>query len=178
MKYMLFLVTVVFFLGGCGDDSDPIATGVHFQGRDCLSCHNKDLTPNSHLSIGGTVYRSATSDKNNLNATCTERLYVNFGGTVGSTKDAVPATSSGWLGRGNIFALIVNMPVESGSYVLQITREDGTVLKTSTSHPMLTGFNTSDPQDLNNRYSCNACHQAPPNNVGASEGLLNAPGCI
>ena len=177
MKYFSIFASVVFFLVGCGDDSDPASTGVHFQGRDCLSCHNKDLAEDSHLSIGGTVYRTATSNKNNLNEACAERLHIEFDSPALSTKSVNPVDSAGFNGRGNVFALIKDMPI-TGTYNMRIVQDDGTVLATSGAHPYLGGFDVNNPSDINNRYSCNTCHQAPPNNLNGAPGLLFATGCI
>ena len=179
MKTFYLSLAIILFFSGCGESDDPQSTGVHFQGRDCLSCHNKDLTFDSHLSIGGTVYKSATSDANNLNEACSERLHIEFGSAALSTKDYNNVNAAGFNGRGNVFALLKDMPV-SGSYFMRIVRDDGTVLGTSTiAHPYMGGFDENNPSDDQNRYSCNTCHQAPPNNLNGAAGLLftNVIGC-
>ena len=182
MKHVyLSLLLSLLFIGCGGSDSESftpgVNTGVHFQGRDCLSCHNVDLQASSHLSIGGTVYKALDSDKNDLNQACSERLHIEFVGGP-KTKDANPVNSPGFNGRGNIFALIKDMPISSGSYNMRIVQDDGTVLVTSgTAHSFNTGFDKNNPSDLNNRYSCNTCHQAPPNNKNGAAGLLFA-NCI
>jgi hypothetical protein len=113
-----------------------------------------------------------------LNEACSERLHIEFGGPGLSTKGANPTDAAGFNGRGNIFALLKDMPI-TGTYAVSIVRDDGTVLATSgTDHPFMGGFDLDNPSDLNNRYSCNTCHQAVPNNLNATAGLLYAPGCI
>ncbi len=174
MKTKIFLVvSTMAILNGCGSEENKAAvSGVHFQGRDCLSCHNQDLQADSHLSIGGTVYKSATSDANNLNEACNEKLHLEFGSSALSTKSAHSLNAPGFNGRGNIFALLRDFPAVTGTYSLSIVRDDGTVLASSGAHPFMGGFDANDPTDDNNRYSCNACHQAPPDNKQSAPGLV------
>ena len=180
MKNVYAAALAVLLFTGCGGDStsDPASTGVHFQGRDCLSCHNKDLAPSSHLTMGGTVYKSATSNINNLNETCSELLHIEFGSLILSTKRANAVDAAGFNGRGNVFAFIKDMPI-TGTYEVSIVKDDGSfVLASTIDHPFMGGFDENNPSDTNNRYSCNTCHQAPPNNLNGAPGLLNAPGCL
>lgn len=177
MKYLMLCIAVIVFLSGCGSDDDVgAASGVHFQGRDCLSCHNVDLGSSSHLQIGGTVYKSATSDKNNLNEACSERIHVRLtAASTYNTKDVNSPNSAGFNGRGNIFALIKDMPINTDTYFVELIADDGvTVLGQSggATHHFTTGFDPNNPSDDNNRYSCNTCHQAPPNNLNSAPGLL------
>jgi len=161
---------------GCGEDSDDPISGVHFQGRDCLSCHNVDLGLSSHLSIGGTLYRSALSNPDDLFEMCNSRVYLQIldGNTVVyDTKTANNEYSAGYNGKSNLFALINTMPIGTGAYTMRIVSSAGTTLAQSlTLHNLTTGFDPLNPTDLNNRYSCNSCHQAPPNNKNGTSGAL------
>jgi len=184
MKYPIILIAAIIFLTGCGSDGGDDAgtpSGVHFQGRDCLSCHNVDLAPSSHLSVAGTVYRSATSDKNNLNEVCSERLHIEIVG-IGSTKDINAVNAAGFNGRGNVFALIKDFPLDDpGTYSVRIVDDNGVPMGGASSpgtHKFSGGFDPNNPTDLDKRYSCNACHREQPNNEPGTAGLLNAPGCI
>ena len=180
MKYTILLLTAIFFLAGCGSDDsgDGAVSGVHFQGRDCLSCHVKDLAPSSHLSLGGTVYAKSTSDANNLNEACSEVLHVEFlVGTVlrFSTRDVNNLGDPGFNGRGNVFALEDALPINAGLYQMRIVTDAGVerAISGGDLHAFSAdGFNLADPTDVANRHSCNACHQAPPNNKGGAPGLL------
>lgn len=175
MKYFLSFITVFIFFG-CGGDEDKLISGVHFQGRDCLSCHNVDLAESSHLSIGGTVYRSATSNRDDLFNMCNSPVslqILNGSNIVYDTQTVNSANAPGFNGKSNLFALINDMPIGTGAYTMRIVSSAGTVLaQSSTLHNLTTGFNAANPSDLNNRYSCNSCHQAPPNNKNGASGAL------
>jgi len=175
VKYIFSFITVLIFLG-CGGDSDDPVSGVHFQGRDCLSCHNVDLGLSSHLSIGGTVYRGANVNPDDLFQTCNSPVYLqilNGATVVYDTQTANRTDAPGFNGKSNLFALINDMPIGTGAYTMRIVSSAGTTLaQSSTLHNLTTGFNPADPSDLNNRYSCNTCHQAPPNNKNGASGLL------
>jgi len=180
MKNRYAALVLAIFIGGCGGspDDEGAVSGVHFQGRDCLSCHNVDLAENSHLQIGGTVFEKIDGNKNNLNETCSERLHIEFGfPSEFSTKSFNDVNSAGFNGRGNVFALIKDMPL-SGTYTVSIVQDNGNVLAAYPDHPFLGGFDPRNPSDVNNMYSCNACHQAAPNNKGGAKGVLFATGCI
>lgn len=163
---------------GCGTDSEPVepVSGVHFQGKDCLSCHNVDLAESSHLSIGGTVYRSALSESEDLFEMCNSPVHLQIldGATIiHDTREVHAADTAGYQGKSNLFALIDDMAIGTGTYTMRIVSEANTTLaESSTLHNFTTGFNVIDPDDVNNRYSCNTCHQAPPNNSGGAAGLL------
>ena len=178
MKHIYLSLAALLILSGCGEsESSPAtqASGVHFQGRDCLSCHNKDLAEDSYLSVGGTVYKSATSDVNDLNQACSERLHFQFFGGP-NTKDYNAVDAPGFNGRGNVFALLKDVTI-NGTYAVGIVREDGTILASSGATHEFGGFDPSNPSDPSNRFSCNTCHQASPNNLNSAPGVLYAPGC-
>lgn len=175
MKYLLFFTGVLMFFG-CGGDADKPISGVHFQGMGCLSCHNIDLAESSHLSIGGTVYRSATANRDDLFNMCNSPVFLQIldGNTlVYDTQSINAADAPGFHGKSNLFALINDMPIGTGAYTMRIVSHAGTTLaQSSTLHNFTTGFNAANPSDLNNRYSCNTCHQAPPNNKDGASGAL------
>ena len=178
MKYFLSSVLALVFLG-CGTDSQEVepVSGVHFQGRDCLSCHNVDLGESSHLSIGGTVYRSATSDMDDLFEMCNARVHLQIDDGVSppyDTRNFNDINASGYFGKSNMFALLNDMPIGTGAYTMRVISDANTTLAESLplSHSLTTGFDMTNPGDVNNRYSCNACHQAPPNNKNGAAGVV------
>jgi len=173
----------LFIFSACNDTKDTSAnvladeTGVHFQGRDCLSCHNKDLGLDSHLSLAGTLFRSPTSDKNNLNESCKELIHAELykdSTLYYKTKDFNPLNSPGFNGRGNFFALLKDMPIEEGNYQIFLLNDDGKILAQTggETHTFSSGFDSNTPNDTLNRHSCNACHQQPPFNSGGAPGLI------
>jgi len=177
VKYFFSCMLSLLFLG-CGTDSETVepVSGVHFQGRDCLSCHNVDLGASSHLSVGGTVYRSATSGIDDLFEMCNSPVHLQIvDGTaiVYDTKTVHAADTAGYNGKSNLFALLNDMPIGTGAYTMRIISDVNTTLaESATLHSFTTGFDMTNPSDLNNRYSCNACHQAPPNNKNGAAGAL------
>jgi len=179
MKNIYAAILAAFLFAGCGSDEDPASTGVHFQGRDCLSCHNKDLGVDSHLLVGGTVYKEFNSTKNDLNDACSEKLHIEFGAPTLSTKDYNPANAAGFNGRGNVFALLRDGMDISGSYIVSIVNDDRSLIQSSaTPHEFTASVNLANPADNNaSRYSCNVCHQDVGNNINSAPGLLYATGC-
>lgn len=167
---ILLLISVSFWLIGCEEEEggEDVA-GLHFQGRDCLACHNSDLKSDKHLTIAGTLYKSHNIQKNdNLNDICGGTLYVRFIETTSgadynaSSYSAVHQESNGIDGKGNLFVLkreISSIP--SGNYAVQIWSEDGYLLAASKdAHPISNSdYSLSNSSDSANRLSCNACHK-------------------
>jgi len=151
---------------GCSTQSNT--QGFHFQGRDCLACHNIDLSSQKHLFIGATLFKDKnTADVNNLNSVCGGELIVNFltdptdpTSKVYSSKDYVASNAKGNKGKGNIFVLTRKNKDKKGSYFVQITDSKGTQLAVSATQHSFTNnsYDINNTQDFANRYSCNACH--------------------
>jgi len=179
LKGLLTLVSL-FMLISCGEEDEDeeddeyeyqttvIETqGWHMQGRDCLACHNYDLEENKHLTIGGTVYKTASvTDPDDLSNVCGGEIYVRFvnpgTGEIIDSRDYVDEDSKGYLGKGNIFILARLYPVLQGEYIVQIIDKNNNILATSGTHYFQTGYDINNPTDPLNRYSCNACHSVNP----------------
>ena len=172
---LLFLTIGLLTFSGCGeDDDDDYGTSVassslqgwHFQGRDCLACHNQDLEEPKHLLFAGTLYKDKdVIDQDDENNACGGELIVNFldkdFNTVYSSKDYKAEGSSGYNGKGNIFILQRELRLLSaGTYSIQITSVDGAVMAASNySHSFTSSDYDADKNvDFENRISCNACH--------------------
>jgi hypothetical protein len=171
MKKSLFYIltsTVMVLLTGCGTSGSTVvqAQGWHFQGRDCLACHNVDLQEQKNLLYGGTVYKDFNvTNRDDLNTVCGGDLLVNFLDATTlvdtySSKNYVDPTSKGNNGKGNIFILKRLLSSSYGSYYMQITDKNGSVFATSaTPHNFnAQNYDINNPVNLDNRISCNACH--------------------
>ena len=173
MKKILFFIALIMtlLLTACGEDeggegsavSTP-AQGWHFQGRDCLACHNVDLQDERHLVFGGSVYK--TEDNNNdVQNSCGGELNVNIwdasrSNLLYASKNFVDANSKGNLGKGNIFILQRMFQPNSlnGNLFIEITDANNSVLA-SYIHQFSSGdYDINNPTDASNRISCNACH--------------------
>ncbi|WP_428738314.1 hypothetical protein [Sulfurimonas sp.] len=174
MKYIALLFTLItMFLtfSGCGEEgtntSATAEQGWHFQGRDCLACHNIDLGDDKHLLFGGTLYKNeSVSNQDDLTNVCGGKFVINFldssFNTIYSSTDYEVSDSKGYKAKGNLFVLQRMLPrIASGSYYVQITDENGTVMAVSQSASHLytsADYDINNPDDLNNRLVCNACH--------------------
>ena len=171
--YLLF--GVVLILSGCGEDegsedgevSTTSATqGWHFQGRDCLACHNIDLGESKHLLFGGTIYKdSSVVNQDDINSVCGGELLVDILDSsfnpVYSSKDYKDSSSSGYKGKGNIFILQRKLRlISAGTYSVRITDANGTIMAVSNNTHKFTSqdYDINNPIDWNNRLSCNSCH--------------------
>ena len=180
-KTVLVLVMVlgILFLSGCGEEegeggsltttsvtSTSGGQGWHFQGRDCLACHNTDLKKERHLLIGATLYKeSNVSNQDDVTNACGGKFVINFldstSTTVYSSKDYEDSTSKGYNAKGNIFILQRTLRLlDPGIYRIQITDEHGVQLAHSRySHQISSqDYDINNNADINNRLSCNACH--------------------
>ncbi len=161
--------------GSSSTSSSGSTTGWHNQGRDCLYCHNTDLESDKHLVIGGTVFKTMTvSDVDNVTDACNTTVYVQFlDPALNVAYDSSSYSSSeGEHGTGNIFILSRKLASLTGEYTIRLITSDGTVIAQSRNrHSFTTGsYDSSNPTDIFNRYSCNACHTAEPQNK--AEGYL------
>ena len=166
MKYKIIIFLLLFglFQNGCTEDNNLNTQGLHFQGRNCIACHNNDLQEDRHLIIGGTLFKSpSNADGENLNTICNETLLINF---LNENNRSIQyssklSTSKGNKGKGNFFILEdENNQNITGSYIMQIIKNDHNKTILADSLNQVHRFNDiiTDSVDLNNRYSCNSCH--------------------
>ena len=182
MKKQNIILSATFALLLSACTSDVIKEdGHHFQGRDCLSCHNVDLESKKHLGFGGSVFSSSTLDSDDKSTYCNKPLFVQFLDSNNSiafdSKDTNKLEDPGFKAVGNFFTLLRNDTVPKGSYTMRIYTPDGangtTIIQSSNgSHTFTSKFDKENPQDPTNRYSCNACHS-----IGGSKGLIVSSQC-
>jgi len=182
MKFyrLVFFIAVLFLFTGCGEDEEgeesegsssattSSTRGWHFEGRDCLACHNVDLGQDKHLSVAGTLFKSASvSDVDDLANSCNADIAIEFLDSsfnkVYSTADYYDANSKGNKGQGNIFLLdrLFNATL-NGAYTVRIVdRLTGLSMAQSNANThSFSGaeYSISSAEDFSNRLSCNACH--------------------
>jgi len=175
-KYLKFLLIfpLVLFLSACGEDEgeenddSSVASkqGWHFQGRDCLACHNVDLNEDKHLLVAGTLYKSqSVSNQDDLNNVCGGDFVINFldagSNIVYSSKDYEDLNSKGYEAKGNLFILRRRLSqLTAQTFYAQIADKNGTVFAVSNySHAFTTAdYDINNPADFANRVSCNSCH--------------------
>lgn len=175
-KLLIFLAMILFIAGCEGEDSEESTTtttlsasdrGWHFNGRDCLACHNSDLGQEKHLVVAGTLYKDdLVEDTDNVSNACNADLIINFVDSnwniVYSSADYTDLNSKGYKGAGNIFLLdrLYNINL-NGTYNIQIAqRGTGKILAVGADHPFSGGvYDSQYSQDNSNRLSCNACHR-------------------
>ncbi len=169
--YLLCLLVLPLLFTGCdfqedeeSDDSE-VVQGWHFQGRDCLACHNSDLGIDKNLLIAGTLFKNENvTDVDNLNESCGGELVVNFLDTSFaiqvSSKDYEDLDSSGYNAKGNIFILSRMLDTLNGNYYIQIIEKNTNKTLASSGIHNFNGedYNISNPVNYSNRRSCNACH--------------------
>ena len=174
---ILFISAMMIFMAGCGEEdesgeatvatsSSEVVQGWHFQGRDCLACHNVDLQESKHLLFGGTLYKEkSVVNQDDLNNVCGGDYIINYldnnSNIVYSSKDYIDVNSKGNKGKGNLFILKRELPLISwGSYTIEVTTQDGTTMaKSGPTHSFTSqGYDINTPVDYANRVSCNACH--------------------
>lgn len=171
----LFIVALSLFMSGCGEDEGSgtsgttvVAQGWHFQGRDCLACHNVDLGATKHLLIGGTLYKSKTvSNQDDLNSVCGGDFVINFLDAnlskIYTSKNYEDLNSKGYKAKGNLFILSRKLSqLTAQTFSMQITDKNGTVFAVSNfTHKFTTAaydINTPVNLAMPNRISCNSCH--------------------
>ena len=168
--YTLILINVTIFLG-CQQELAESESS-HFQGRDCLACHNAQLRDKT-LSVGGTLYSDSGAAADSLKKVCKVPVYFeliqNDGTTVAfDSRSFVPDDAAGFKGRGNLFLLERDGIIPTGLYFARLVLKDGTKLAQSTAlHTFSAAYSAGNSSDTSNRYSCNACHATVANN-GAS----------
>ena len=166
---LTFYILIPFLFMGCGEDESVAddETGWHFQGRDCLACHNVDLGVDKNLVLGGSVFKSAgVTDFEDIENACDADLAIEFinedYSVAYSSADYYDGDSKGYKGRGNVFLLdrLFNSSLNGGYKIRIVDRLTGvSVAQSSTIHDFSGAeFDIDNADDTNNRISCNACH--------------------
>ena len=183
--YIGALLSLLLLFSGCGSseelENSVSVKGSHFQGRDCVACHNLDLQQKRRLFVGGTLFKDKNSSTESLDNTCSSDLVLNFldanGTKIFSSEDY---DGKGLKGRGNLFLLERLTPPSSGSYIMQITTKSGVELAKSLAPHTFNADNytLSSAKSSENRRSCNACHNSvngtqPPLYVQKNSNLCN-----
>jgi len=169
MKFLIPISLVVgVIISGCSSDTKGTTNltqdqGTHFQGRDCLACHNIDLKKERNLFIAGTLFKDSNSAKvDDLNSVCGGELLVNFlkSNVISySSKDYKVTSTKGYNGKGNLFILDRTSPPIAGDFIVQITDVNGNELAKSGANHSFNGVSyDSTKVDFANRHSCNSCH--------------------
>ncbi|MBU1657533.1 hypothetical protein KKG72_00590 [bacterium] len=174
MKFytLIFYIAVSFFLTGCGEESEEgsetaAASGWHFQGRDCLACHNVDLNTQKNLLLGGTLFKNVgVTDNDDLSQSCGGDFVVEFldasYATQISSNDFEDLNSKGYQGKGNIFMLSRMLNSLNADYYIRIKDRNTslTIAQSTTLHSFSAqDYNSNNSTDVSNRNACNACHQ-------------------
>jgi len=167
---VLILFMLIGFLGCEDEEGEEGATttttqGWHFQGRDCLACHNVDLQSERHLFVGGTLFKApSVSDQDDLANSCGGEWVVNFldsgSNVVYSSLSYTDSSSNGYKGKGNLFILARMLDAINGDYYVQITDTSGNEMALSSGLHNFTydNYDITNSADFANRRSCNACH--------------------
>ncbi len=180
------LIGILLNLTGCGGEggeeegevSAEANQGWHFQGRNCLGCHNVDLQPERHLLIAGTVFKSSNvSNPDDVSQACGGELYIQLldssYNVVYDSRNYKDPNSKGYKGKGNVFILkrlLSDITPPDGYYIRIIDANGTTLAQSSTLHTFTSIFNfdpRENPTDGNNRFSCNTCHTYPNPQSGA-----------
>ena len=176
-KYLnLFFLPTFLLLIGCSSESRRVS-GTHFQGKDCLHCHNVDLQKESHLAFGATLFQEEPNVENfeDLEIFCNIPLFLQLKKTDGSivydSSKTITADEPGVNGDGNLFALLQKQAIPNGSYLVNIINKSGdTLLDSGTTHAFNGSYDANKTDDDSNRYSCNACHR-----INGSQAPLSTP---
>ncbi len=149
---------------GC-EESVEKPSGFHFQGTDCMKCHNVDLAESSHQTFGGSMFLVPGANNDDLTNSCNQDLYMELkraDGTVAfDSRVTTKSTDSGFKALGNIFTLKRDGEIPIGVYQVRILSADGSEVAQSSSTPTHTfsgNYKTVENDNDSNRYSCNACH--------------------
>lgn len=141
---LVLLLMVAVFITACGEGGE--GGSAHNKGSNCLGCHG--------FSLAATVYQ----DANNVTP-CNAKLHVRFLDPITKAVVIDSTTLGDVTSSGNFY---VRSGSITGIYDTQIIAGDGTILAQSIlPHTFTTGYNASNPADMNNRYSCNTCHTSP-----------------
>ncbi len=191
LKLLLLLLSAIVLVA-CGgeeegeEEGNEVSVvekqGWHFQGRNCLGCHNVDFKPERHLLLAGTVFKTATAgNPDDMAQVCGGELYIQLLDSsyniVYDSRNYRDPNSKGYRGKGNVFILkrLLSDITPYGGYYVRVITKDGTTLAQSLTQHLFNGISSYDPRgnpaDANNRFSCNTCH-AYPNPQGGAPGYL------
>ncbi|MEO5359760.1 MAG: hypothetical protein H7843_04860 [Nitrospirota bacterium] len=157
-------------------NSGTVTSSAHNQAKDCLLCHTADLQSSSRLTVGGTMYTAASvSSVNDLNYAYNGIIRIQFlDNNTNVAADSIYYTdpsSKGYNARGNLFILSRMMPALLGNYYIRLLDSTGAqIAKSNRMHRFSYAYNSTNPIDPTNMYSCNACHMAVPS--GGAPGLI------
>lgn len=162
---------LLLLLSGCesGEEESENTTttkGSHFQGRDCVACHNVDLGEDKNLLVSGTLFKNSNvADIDDISESCGAAIiteFINSSGSVEfSSRYFEDSSSKGYDGKGNLFILSRKLASISGEYIIALRDKNSNDLLAQSS--AIHSFNGAD-YDINNasdnanRRSCNACH--------------------
>jgi len=164
-KYLfsLFYLSILLF-SACSNEHKERVSGQHFQGQDCLHCHNVDLQKSSHLSFGATIFQEEPNKDNydELSTYCNVPLYLQLikdYSVVYESNATNDISDPGLNGDGNVFGLVQSKALPDGNYSIKIVNKEGDVILQSPEEHQFNGhYNPDISDDDSNRYSCNACH--------------------
>ncbi len=176
-KYLNLLFTLLFLLlAGCSSESGRVS-GTHFQGKDCLHCHNVDLKEDSHLAFGATLFQEEPNEANyeDPEMFCNIPLFLQLkkidSSIVYDSRNTNTTDDPGFNGDGNVFALLQKQAIPDGSYLVSIINKSGdTLLDSAATHTFNRSYDADKTDDDSNRYSCNACHR-----IDARQAPLSIP---
>lgn len=156
IKLTALSFTVLFAVAGAINAYGEENSVTHYQGKDCMTCHKNG---EHQILLAGTVFFAYNS------ATPCSGASLQFMDPTNSAViyDTTNYYSKGVNGIGNFYIRKTSVP--TGSYFMRIISADGLTLAQSGAPHTFSGNKTTT--DLNNRYSCNACHAAVPSNGAA-----------
>ena len=169
------LSIIIVFITGCAEEesrndvvaqTESLSQGWHFQGRDCLACHNVDLQDERHLVFAGTIYKNENEvNTDDLNNVCGGELFVELLNPsrtklLYSSKNYIDPNSKGNRGKGNIFILqrMFSPNILTGKIAIEIADTSGNVLTSYIHEFSGEKYDPAKPIDRDNRISCNSCH--------------------
>ena len=171
MDIKIVALTLLASLAFLGCERPPALAdgeqGWHFQGRDCLACHNIDLGEDKHLLFAGTLYKDQNvTDQDNIENTCGGEFVVNFLNAslepVFSSQAYEDSNSKGYDAKGNIFVLNRENPnLSADRYYVQIKNKatDKVLAVSNYTHKFnLEAYDINNAKNYENRVSCNSCH--------------------
>jgi len=182
LRYTLLLTPLLILILGCTQEETNRVNTFHFQGQDCLHCHNVDLEQSSHLNIGVTIYSETDTvfESNITQVYCTQPLFVQLidinNSIVLDTNISNDPGDPGFNGKGNIFSLSRKEELPNGNYYIKVVDSNGTdvIEKSIKEHKFSGTYDPDSPSSNENRYSCNACHSI----AGSSYPLKSRINCM
>jgi hypothetical protein len=163
-QWWLLALFISLFFTAC-DSEVYHADGTHFQGKDCMACHNVELKQPLSQQFAGTLFANSTGTKR-----CKVTPYIELYDPSGDITFSGQFQTS-YSGDGN-FAYFNPTNKVSGNFLVRILDKEGALLSQSTlSHNFNDTYQINSPSDTQNRFSCNACHSQNP--AGGAPGVLH-----